>query len=858
LKHPLLLIASALALGIGLGAYIKPDRLPLLVIAGLLLITPSLIRGGRIRFLAKGRTHISNRNISAHNISAHHFFLGLISLLFLTVGMLLISPVVNPKTGPDHISNFKSNEYRTIKGTICRTPNFSSESTQIVLDDLMTVKGGKWIDVKGRLRLTINGRIDGIGYGDVIFFKGRIRRPRNFNNPGGFDYEFYLKRRGISSISYLKGQEYLFVSGNVSHPTIKKIEEIRREIRNFIDTAVSQPEGAILKALILGERSDIPEDLYDSYRRTGMAHILAISGMHIGILFIISFSILYFTFVRIPRLALVFPVKTFALLISLLPIFSYTVLSGLRITALRSTIMITAYVVSVVIGRDRDLLNTLSLAALVILFVSPASLFDPAFQLSFTAVLSIILIYPLLTDPVKNRIYVDDGSAPTLGRRLLLRAYQFAAVSVSALIGILPISAHYFYTASPLSILMNFAVVPLLGFFAVPISLVSIPLIFISGDAAGLLLDGAAGAVSLSNRIVSCTDSLFPGGFTVVPPRLPEMALYYLIIVVLIFYANEYRRRGEPPSQAVKSRLKVVLAILMSALVLLLSYQALNRYHPKRLSVTFINVGQGDSTLIRFPGGRTMLVDAGGFYGGGFDTGRSIIAPCLLYESVRKIDYLVLTHPEFDHYGGFEYILGNFDVGEFWVTETGVESEEIEHLKAISKTRDIPMVTISNDTQDLTIKDAVVEFLHPPPGLQTEGEAKSGFCENLNNTSIVFRIKYGKFTLLMTGDIEAEAESLLITKNRVLKSLVLKSPHHGSDTSSGSRFLEKVGPKAVVIMCGEKERFGFPKDETLERYRDIGVVVFRTDVDGAVIIKSDGGGFEIESVKGGSYLWRSP
>ncbi|MBN1571934.1 MAG: DNA internalization-related competence protein ComEC/Rec2 [Deltaproteobacteria bacterium] len=849
MKHPLLLLASALALGIGLGTYIRTDIPPLLIIAGILLTLTAMIRE-RIRLTS----HTKGPALP----SAHHLYFVLIGLLFVILGLLLICPVVNPKTDSDHISNFASNEYRTIAGTVSLPPDFDSDSTRIVLKDVMIKDGRKWIDVKGRLGVTIYERTDSIGYGDVIFYRGKIRNPTNFNNPGGFDYVFYLKRRSISSISYIKGRDYFFVSENVSPPTLRKIEEIRRKIRTFIDTAVPITEGAILKALIIGERSEIPEDLYDSYRRTGMAHILAISGMHIGIIFLISFSVLHVVLVRIPRLALIFPVKTFALIVSLLPIFLYTILSGLKITAVRSTIMITAYVLSVVIGRDRDLLNTLSLAALIILIVSPASLFDPAFQLSFTAVMSIILIYPLLTDPVKNRIYSGDGSAPTLGRRLLLRGYQFAAVSVSALFGILPISAHYFYTESPLSILMNFAVVPLLGFFAVPLSLVSIPLVFISGEVAGLLLDGAAGAVTISNWMINGVDSLFPGGFAVIPPRLPEMVLYYLILVVVIFYANEYRRRSLQPRQSVKSRLRIIFVVLLSTLVLLLSYQALNRYHPKRLSVTFINVGQGDSTLIKFPGGRTMLIDGGGFHGGGFDTGRSIVSPYLLHERIRRIDYLVLTHPEFDHYGGIEYILKNFNVGEFWVTEAGMDSEEIEDLRSTSKMRNVPIVTISDDTTDLAINGAVVEFLHPPPGLQTKGDMKSDLGENLNNSSIVFRIKYGYFSLLMTGDIEAEAERLIMSKNRELKSLVLKSPHHGSNTSSGITFLNEVEPAVVVIMCGEKERFGFPKDETLERYEYIGAVVFRTDIDGAVIVKSDGDGFEIESVNGKSCLWRAP
>jgi competence protein ComEC len=191
-------------------------------------------------------------------------------------------------------------------------------------------------------------------------------------------------------------------------------------------------------------------------------------------------------------------------------------------------------------------------------------------------------------------------------------------------------------------------------------------------------------------------------------------------------------------------------------------------------------------------------------------------------------------------------------VGRFFLTETGMKSEEIGDLVALSKMRNVPVVPMSEETPDLNINGAVVEFLHPPSLRKMDGETRAAVTEDVNNTSLVFRIKYGDFTLMMTGDIEAEAEALILSQGGDIKSTLLKSPHHGSSTSSTPEFLDAVCPEAVVISCGEKSRFGFPGDEVLERYGDYGYVVFRTDADGAVTVESDGSGYTVESVNGRS------
>ena len=819
MKHPLPILTAAFIAGIGLGIILKLPQEILLFSAGALLIITLSVKGSRLFIFSS-------------------------SLLFVIIGLLLITPKLYPKDTPNQTSLYDIPEYKNVTGTIKSSPEIFPDKTQIIISDIMTKENGEWTPIRGKLRLTVYENIRDLRIGDKVFFYGKLRKPRNFNNPGGFDYDFYLKRRGIFLTSALKDDKSLIVSReNVLNPSAL-IERARSEIRGFFDEKFSNPEGAIIKALILGERGDIPEDLLSAYYETGVGHVLAISGLHVGIVFIFSFFIAYLILVRIPGFALRFSVRKWASILSLIPVLAYTLISGVRITAVRSALMVFAFALSVLAGKERDVLNTLSLAALIILVVSPASLFETSFQFSFIAVTAIIFIFPVVVDPVRQRVYRIEGVRPSFIKRALFRIYQFSAVSISAMIGILPLSAYYFFRATPVTLSLNFVVIPILGFFATPLSLFATPTIFLFPDFAQIVFDIASWGVSIANEVVIFADNLFSSGFIVIPPTLIEMAIYYLILifVVLNFKRKRWRKKLIIPA------LSILIALLCLDIVVSIN----KRYNPKELSATFISVGQGDSTFMKFPGGETMLVDGGGFYSGNFDVGEMVVSPYLFTERVRRIDYLVLTHPQIDHYGGLFYILENFDVGEFWIGSGTKDSESISHLIDISKERDIPIIEVDADTPPMMIGGVDLFFFNPP------GDGIERKYQNENDGSVVFRLVYGGFSLLMTGDIEDDGESFCLSSEREIRSTVIKAAHHGGTSRNSMRFIRAVMPEAVVISCGYQNPFGFPTKEAIDEYRSIGTIILRTDIDGAVEVSSDGESFKIRSETKRRYQWKLP
>ncbi len=806
MKHPLPFITLALMAGIGLGVYISIPVVISLCAAGALLVF----------ILATGRPR---------------FFRFASVILFFLLGAALVTSDLHPTDDTESIRAYASGKELAISGTVIRSPGIETNLTRIELSDLMVKTRGTWRPVDGVLRLTIGQRISRVSYGDTLIFRGTVRKPRNFSNPGGFDYEFSLLRAGISATSFVdKGTRILIKEANPSSP-FGIVERVRDGVRAFYDARFPTPEGAVIKALILGERGDIPEQLLSAYYRTGVGHVLAISGSNVGIVFIFTYLFIHFVLVRCGSVPLRHSVRKWASVASFLPVIAYTFLAGVEITVVRATLMITVFVTAILIEKEQQVFNTLVLAALVILLVLPLSLFDPSFQLSFAAVLSILVMYPPLIEPLKRRFFRIEGVRPPLFHRVTFRFFQFTLVSCAAIIGILPLSAYYFHRVTPLALPLNFIVVPLLGPVATTLGLLSVPFIGAAPALSSFLTLVAAWAVSLSDAAVVRADALLPGGVVICGPTILEMALYYGLILTAFLY---FRRK----------RWAIILAGFLAIVAVGdVAATSWHRYDTRELNVTFLSVGNGDSCLIKFPGGRTMVVDGGGLMGGTFDVGESIVAPFLLRERIRHIDYLVLSHPEKDHAGGLMYLIENFHIGELWITRDALHSGETAALLASARSLRIPLVVIDSSTPECSIGPV---FLHPlnPPALATGGS------EDLNDRSLVFRLVYDRFSLLMTGDIQRNGLAALVARGADLSALFLKVPHHGSSPASPLSFLEAVRPTAALISCGYENPFGFPGKKSLDGLRAVGADVFRTDLDGAVTVTTDGRHIEVETMDG--------
>jgi competence protein ComEC len=806
MRHPLPWITLALMAGITLGASLSiPVGIPLFLAAAFLIL---------VLALPKSRFSL-------------HFCLA----LFFFLGTALIIYTLRPEARGESITDYSSRKDLTISGTVTEPPRTEADATRIVLSDLMVKTRGIWQPVGGSLRLTVGERTYDVSYGDTLFFTGTVKGPRNFNNPGGFDYEFSLVRAGISATAFVEKRSQLLVGDANPYTPIGLMERSRDSVRTFYDSRFPTPEGAVIKALILGERGDIPEQLLDAYYRTGVGHVLAISGSNVGIVYIFTYLFFHAVLVRMGKFPLRHPVRKWASVASLVPVIVYTLLAGLEITVVRATLMICVFVLAILIEKEQQVFNTLVLAALVILLFLPASLFDPSFQLSFVAVLSIIIIYPPLIEPLRQRFFPIDGVSPPLLSRITFRLLQFALVSCAAIVGLLPLTAYYFHRVTPFALLLNFIVVPLLGPLATSLGLLSVPFVAAAPQVSFFLSLIAAWAVALSNSAVIWTDRLLPRGVVVFGPTILEIMLYYGLIVSVFLSFKKVRC----------ARVLAVLLVLVSMTDVAVTVW--HRFAPGRLEATFLSVGNGDSCVVKLPGGDTIVVDGGGRLGNTFDMGEYVVAPFLLNERIGRIDYMVLSHPEQDHAAGLLYLMNNFRVGELWITGDAETSEETAPLIASAHLFGTPVITVDSSTPPRTAGLTTIRVLNPDPPSTNQPA-------DLNNRSLVFCLSYGRFSLLMTGDIANEGIGRILDSGTDLSSSVLKVPHHGSSLSSPLSFLKSVTPRAAIISCGFDNPFGFPREQSLARIRKVGAEVFRTDLDGAVTVVTDGRYLKIKTMTG--------
>jgi competence protein ComEC len=691
--------------------------------------------------------------------------------------------------------------------------------------------GDTVVPATGRVRITIRDPALPLRYGYRVHLQAKLYHPHNFLNPGSFDYAGYLRRLGVLVTGYVRdGDPVDVLSTAGGNPLLRWFDRRRQGIEQFLDARTSLPGRGFLKAVLVGERGDISDAVNEAFVAAGAVHILSISGSHLSIIVTLIFFSVQGLLTRSERALLRYDSRKVAALVTFPPMLAYILITGLPIATIRSGIMATCFLVSILLDRYRNPLNTLALAAFIILLVSPTALWDISFQLSFLSVLGIIV----LTPPLYRLLYPHDPLSLLTRQKegrikqgvILSLIASFAAVAVTS-----PVVAFHFHRFSTIALASNAIIIPLVGFGILPLGLFSLPLIPLFPAGAALLAKAAAALSSWGIRAMEIFSSFPYATFYLPGPTTWEMILFYGFIAALLWLKRPHMK-------------KVALAVIIAIAAFDLSYWGIKGYAARGMQVTFLDIGQGDCALVEFPRGTRMLIDGGGFYGD-FDVGERVIAPLLWEKRILKIDYLVLSHPQPDHYKGLIFIARHFRPREFW--HNGMESKGPLYEQLLEAIREKGITTVRvAEGFSRTITGVEVQALNPAK--RTAGDTQKR--DRANTNSLVLTISFGNHRLLFTGDIDQQAEIRLVKAGKGLRAQVLKVPHHGSKRSSTEPFITKVSPHYAVISVGFGNPFHLPGKGVVERYERLGCRVLRTDLDGAITVQSDGKRLAVGSYRG--------
>ncbi|HET6962290.1 MAG TPA: ComEC/Rec2 family competence protein [Terriglobia bacterium] len=707
--------------------------------------------------------------------------------------------------------------------------------------------------------------------GDQIEVLANLRLPKNFNNPGQFDYVAYLERQDVALVGTVKNELLVtrLATGQGGWLS-RQIRRLRTALLSQLDAAFGPGKTAgIMKALLLGDRSALDARIEETFRITGVYHVLVVSGQHVAVIAAFLYALLRWT--RIPT--------SLAAALTGIGLLLFSALAEGQPSVIRATAMAGTFLLAVLFDRDRSLLNSLSLSAWSLLLFDPFWLLDPGFELSFAAVLAIAIIalpwlsqvaepwraglqriqdvdwdsrcQPYVADlRIWLRLKLEELQAWAqwdrwqLGSWLVLRTArvivalgELLVVSFAIQLVFVVLMAIFFHRVSLIAPLLNLLAVPIvgvlvpLGFLLLSLGSLGFPTHLVAGTLCGSLVHILVEAAELFSGSEW-------GNFRVPTPPVWASGVYFISLILALSLASKWLRR-------------FWIGVATAVLTLILVYPFQPKTPADRLQLTALDVRQGDSLFLSFPDQSNLLVDGGGLLGrsfgehfddDSFNIGEQVVSPFLWSLGVRKLNAIALTHAHHDHMSGLHALLNNFEVSELWVGENPLTPEYVSLLKAALR-RSVSIRSLGARDRFL-FQSAQFEVLNPERG------SRKGATPT-NNDSLAFRLQFGQRSFLLTGDIERRVETEILNRSGAIHSDFLKVAHHGSRSSTQPEFLDRVGPVLAVISVAEHSPFGHPHADVLDRLEQRHVPALRTDRDGAICIGTDGRILEVSLFRNG-------
>jgi competence protein ComEC len=759
---------------------------------------------------------------------------------------------------------------------------------------VVPLRDAESIDEYDKLRLDYGTRVRALGY---------LNNRMGYRNPGAPDFDAMLEHRGFDATGVVKSPLLIETLGAGNRGAILNwLYRVRTRALSVTLRHFSQPASGILAAALFGNRHFLSRDTAETFRAGGTFHLLVISGLHVAMIAIVV--------LWLARMLSNSRIIQYSLVMALM--WAYALMVGAQPSITRAVVMLSVALVGQLLFRNSAGANTLAGAAIALLAWQPRDIFNPGFQLSFLTVLIIVVLAsplylrlkqigqwqpsastpypPRVPQPLKwfaevlfwdERAFRDEmrrapiryrleklRAAAALNRLRVQRAIAWVMVTLltttGVQIGLLPLMIHHFHRFSLVSPIANV------------IESALVFLLMIAG-AAYLILHSMIGAWIL--KFATVVNAI--GWLTVEAGkpllawrkasfRVPDFGqgwewaftAYFAAVLILIIAVTEWNpfRKGDRTEDARRRFIGRIAAATSTLTIIALGYLLIihpftHEFERGRLSVIFLDVGQGDAMLVAFPQGSLMLLDSGGRIGFGSREGyedgedafvedrlgiaEAAVMPYLWRRGIKRLDWIAASHGHPDHVEGFAEIVRSFEIGRAIRPSSPVDNPLPDLFDQSLRSSGLPLWRAKRG-EDFAIDGVRVEILSPPAPAEATSLSE-------NNQSLVLRISFGNRSFLLTGDIEREAEEFLVSSDSDLRADVLKVAHHGSKTSSTAEFLEKVKPQHAVISVAKPSPFGHPHSDAMERLKMTGARILQTSECGAITISTDGSDLRVET-----------